>query len=70
MRVSDRYIVSADSLITTHEEIRAVFLAISLEKKRIADLSICRNALVFRQYFLIHDLLMSFLIFLRYIHFW
>ena len=47
MKISNRYIVSADSLVTTHEEIRAGFLAIALEKNRIADPYV-KNALAFK----------------------
>ena len=47
MKIFNRYIVSADSLITTHDEIRAGFLAIALEKNRIADPYV-KNALAFK----------------------
>ena len=37
MPVINRYITSAESLVTTHEETRAGFLSIALEKNRVGD---------------------------------
>ena len=47
MKISNRYIISAESLVTVHEETRAGFLAIALEKNRIADPYV-KNALAFK----------------------
>lgn len=47
MPQNNRFITSADSLITTHEETRAGFLRIALEKNRVGD-PFVRNALAFK----------------------
>ena len=47
MSINNRYITSAESLVTTHEETRAGFLAIALEKNRVADPYV-KNALAFK----------------------
>lgn len=47
MPISNRFITSAESLITAHEETRAGFLSIALEKNRIGDPYV-RNALAFK----------------------
>lgn len=43
----NKYITSAQSLVTTHEETRAGFLSIALEKNRISD-PFVKNALAFK----------------------
>lgn len=47
MAVNNRFITSADSLVTTHEETRAGFLSIALEKNRVGD-PFVKNALAFK----------------------
>lgn len=47
MSKNNRYITSADSLVTTHEETRAGFLSIALEKNRVGD-PFVKNALAFK----------------------
>lgn len=47
MSDNNRYITSADSLVTTHEETRAGFLSIALEKNRVGD-PFVKNALAFK----------------------
>lgn len=47
MAVNNKYITSADSLVTTHEETRAGFLSIALEKNRVGD-PFVKNALAFK----------------------
>lgn len=47
MSANNRYITSAESLITTHEETRAGFLSIALEKNRVGD-PFVKNALAFK----------------------
>lgn len=47
MNTNNRYITSAESLVTTHEETRAGFLAIALEKNRVADPYV-KSALAFK----------------------
>ena len=47
MPISNRFIKSAESLITTHEETRAGFLSIALEKNRVGDPYV-KNALAFK----------------------
>lgn len=47
MATNNRFITSADSLVTTHEETRAGFLAIALEKNRVGD-PFVKNALAFK----------------------
>ena len=43
----NRYITSPESLVTTHEETRAGFLRIALEKNRVGD-PFVKNALAFK----------------------
>jgi len=47
MAVINRFITSAESLVTTHEETRAGFLSIALEKNRVGD-PFVRNAVAFK----------------------
>ena len=47
MSANNRYITSAESLVTTHEETRAGFLSIALEKNRVGD-PFVKNALAFK----------------------
>lgn len=47
MAAKNRYITSAESLVTTHEETRAGFLRIALEKNRVGD-PFVKNALAFK----------------------
>lgn len=47
MAVNNQYISSADDLVTTHEETRAGFLSIALEKNRVSD-PFVKNALAFK----------------------
>ena len=47
MPVNNRYITSAQSLVTTHEETREGFLNIALEKNRVGD-PFVREALAFK----------------------
>lgn len=47
MAINNKYITSPDSLVTTHEETRAGFLAIALEKNRVGD-PFVKNALAFK----------------------
>jgi len=47
MALNNRFITSAESLITTHEETRAGFLSIALEKNRVGD-PFVKNALAFK----------------------
>ncbi len=47
MATNNRFIISADSLVTTHEETRAGFLSIALEKNRVGD-PFVKNALAFK----------------------
>lgn len=47
MSLNNRFITSAESLITTHEETRAGFLSIALEKNRVGDPYV-KNALAFK----------------------
>lgn len=47
MAITNRFITSAESLVTTHEETRAGFLSIALEKNRVGD-PFVRNALAFK----------------------
>lgn len=47
MPTYNQFITSAESLVTTHEEIRAGFLRIALEKNRIGD-PFVKNALAFQ----------------------
>lgn len=47
MPVNNRFITSSESLITTHEETRAGFLSIALEKNRVGD-PFVKNALAFK----------------------
>lgn len=47
MPVINRFITSAESLVTTHEETRAGFLSIALKKNRIGD-PFVRNAFAFK----------------------
>ena len=47
MSKNNRYITSPDSLVTTHEETRAGFLNIALEKNRVGD-PFVKNALAFK----------------------
>lgn len=47
MALNNQYITSADSLVTTHEETRAGFLSIALEKNRVSD-PFVKNALAFK----------------------
>ena len=47
MSINNKFITSADSLVTTHEETRAGFLSIALEKNRIGD-PFVKNALAFK----------------------
>lgn len=47
MSINNRFITSAESLVTTHEETRAGFLRIALEKNRVGDPYV-KNALAFK----------------------
>ncbi|MBR1821652.1 MAG: restriction endonuclease [Clostridia bacterium] len=47
MPAINRYITSAESLVTTHEQTRAGFLSIALEKNRVGD-PFVRSALAFK----------------------
>ena len=47
MSANNRYITSPESLVTKHEETRAGFLAIALEKNRLGD-PFVKNALAFK----------------------
>ena len=47
MSANNRYITSPESLVTSHEETRAGFLAIALEKNRLGD-PFVKNALAFK----------------------
>ena len=47
MTINNRFITSAESLVTTHEETRAGFLSIALEKNRVGD-PFVKNALAFK----------------------
>lgn len=47
MSANNRYITSKESLVTTHEETRAGFLNIALEKNRVGD-PFVKNALAFK----------------------
>ena len=47
MSANNRYITSAESLVTTPEETRAGFLSIALEKNRVGD-TFVKNALAFK----------------------
>lgn len=47
MSTNNRFITSPESLVTTHEETRAGFLSIALEKNRVGD-PFVKNALAFK----------------------
>lgn len=47
MFINNKFITSAESLVTTHEETRAGFLSIALEKNRVGDPYV-KNALAFK----------------------
>ncbi len=47
MSSNNKFIVSADSLVTTHDETRAGFLNIALKKNRLCD-PFVKNAFAFK----------------------
>ena len=50
----NKFITSAESLVTTHEQTRAGFLAIALEKNRVGDPYV-KQALAFKAMGGAHD---------------
>ena len=47
MSINNKFIVSPESLVTTHEETRAGFLSVALEKNRVGD-PFVKSALAFK----------------------